>query len=62
MTKHVRIPKAQKVYCPKDKRKVPIWFCLGNITQHIETCPYLVRAEFHGLKQVKVGCKYGTSQ
>lgn len=60
MTKRIRIPEAPTVYCPKDRQRVPIWYCLGSLTQGRETCPYLIRAEVHGVKWAKVECKYGT--
>lgn len=30
---------APKVYCPKDKKKVPVWHCLGSFVQKRKTCP-----------------------
>jgi len=31
---------APKFYCPKDKKKVPVWYCLGSFTQNRAPCPY----------------------
>lgn len=31
---------APKVYCPKDKKKLPVWYCLGSFVQQREPCPY----------------------
>lgn len=31
---------APKVYCPKEKKKVPVWYCLGSFTQQRPTCQY----------------------
>ena len=35
---------APKVYCPKEDREVPIWFCLGSFVQQRMTCPELLEA------------------
>ena len=35
---------APKVYCPKEKRKVPIWWCLGSFMQQRPACPELLGA------------------
>ena len=35
---------APEVYCPKEKRKVPIWWCLGSYTQGRDPCPELLEA------------------
>ena len=35
---------APKVYCPKDKKKVPVWHCVGSFVQKREPCPYCVKA------------------
>lgn len=29
----VEAPKVPNVYCPKEGRDVPIWFCLGSFVQ-----------------------------
>jgi len=58
MAERVKIPPAPTVYCPKDKEKVPIWHCLGSLTQGRETCPYLVRATVHGAEWAEVECKW----
>jgi nitrite reductase/ring-hydroxylating ferredoxin subunit len=31
---------APKVYCPKDKKKVPVWYCIGSFFQKRKTCPH----------------------
>lgn len=28
-----------EVYCPKAKKKVPVWYCIGSITQRRSACP-----------------------
>jgi len=35
---------APKIFCPKEKRKVPIWWCLGSFTQQRDPCPELIEA------------------
>ena len=37
-------PEAPKVYCPKEKREIPIWWCLGSFTQRRALCPELLEA------------------
>jgi len=56
MNKDTKIPLAPTVYCPKDGEQVPIWYCLGSLTQGREACPYLVKATVHGGKSAKVEC------
>lgn len=40
-----RIPESEaiKVYCPKKKRLVPHWECLGSLVQGAEGCPELIK-------------------
>jgi len=57
--KPVEVPPAPTVYCLKDGKKVPIWYCLGSLTQGREPCPYLVRAAVHGAQSAEVVCKWG---
>jgi len=49
---------APTVYCPKDGERVPIWYCLGSLTQGREACPYLVKATVHGVESAEVECKW----
>jgi len=56
MNKNAKIPPAPTVYCPKDGEKVPIWYCLGSLTQGRERCPYLVKATVHGAESAEVEC------
>jgi len=35
---------APEIYCPKEKRKVPVWWCLGSYTQRRFPCPELIEA------------------
>lgn len=32
------------VYCPKEGRRVPVWWCLGSFVQQKEMCPELISA------------------
>ncbi len=33
-----------KVYCPKEDREVPVWYCLGSFVQQKVQCPELLEA------------------
>lgn len=57
--KPVEVPPAPTVYCLKDGKKVPIWHCLGSLTQDRKLCPYLVKAVIHGAQSAEVVCKWG---
>ncbi len=35
---------APKVHCPKEGRKVPIWWCLGSFVQQRMKCSELLEA------------------
>lgn len=35
---------APKVYCPKDKEMVPIWYCLGSAIQQRRPCSDIISA------------------
>jgi len=56
MNKDTKIPPAPTVHCPKDGEQVPIWYCLGSLTQGREACPYLVKATVHGGESAEVEC------
>ena len=30
------------VYCPKENKRVPVWWCIGSFVQQKERCPHLV--------------------
>jgi len=49
---------APTVDCPKDGEKVPVWYCLGSLTQGRERCPYVVKATVHGGEWAEVECKW----
>ena len=51
-------PKVPKVYCPKEKREVPIWWCLGSFVQQKYPCPELLKATVNISKDyAEVKCK-----
>lgn len=54
----MEVPQAPTVYCPKDTERVPIWYCLGSLTQGREVCPYLIKAAVHGVEKAEVECKW----
>lgn len=58
VVKDAEAPPAPTVYCLKDSKRVPIWYCLGSLTQGREPCPYLVKAEVHGAQSAEVVCKW----
>ncbi len=48
---------APKVFCPKEKKKVPIWYCLGSFMQQRERCEHLIEAKVNFAKnEAKVKC------
>ena len=49
---------APTVHCPKDSKKVPIWYCLGSLTQGRKPCPHLIKATVHGGESAEVECSY----
>lgn len=48
---------APLVYCPKEEKEVPVWYCLGSFTQGRPVCPHLVKATVHGGESAEVECK-----
>lgn len=49
---------APKVYCPKEDREVPIWYCLGSFMQQRPVCPELLEATVKFAENyAKVKCK-----
>ena len=58
MNKDIKIPPAPTVYCRKDAKRVPIWYCLGSLTQGRERCPHIVSAVIHGGVSAEVECSY----
>ena len=54
-----------KVYCPKEKRKVPIWWCLGSFMQQRPMCPELLEATVkiaEGYAEVKCKAQRSTKK
>ena len=50
--------KAPEVYCPKEERKFPIWWCLGSYTQQRYPCPELLEATVKIIENyAEVKCK-----
>jgi hypothetical protein len=46
------------VYCPRERRRVPIWWCLGSLVQRKEPCPELIEARVDFPEnRAEVGCK-----
>lgn len=48
---------APVVYCPKEEKEVPVWYCLGSFTQGRPVCPHLIKATVHGGESAEVECK-----
>lgn len=40
-----RVDKAPKVYCPREGRDVPVWWCIGSYVQGKGTCKELIKAK-----------------
>jgi len=50
--------KAPTVFCPKEGKKVPIYYCIGSFMQQTKTCPDLILATiFKGATRAEVKCK-----
>ena len=48
---------APKVYCPKDKEEVPIWYCLGSYMQGRKPCSEMPKSVVFVRKDfAKVDC------
>jgi len=51
------------VLCPKEKKKVPIWYCTGSFVQHRVICSDLIEAMvYKGGKRAKVKCKLKSAE
>jgi hypothetical protein len=48
---------APKVYCPQEKKDVPIWWCTGSFVQAKPTCPNLIEATIENGTKATVKCK-----
>ncbi len=51
------VPAVPQIYCPLKDDRVPIWYCLGSLTQNTEKCEYLIRAKIIGMKAATVECQ-----
>ena len=51
------IPAVPQIYCPLEEKRVPIWHCLGSLTQDRLKCENLIRARVVGMKSATVECK-----
>jgi hypothetical protein len=52
-----KLSEAPAVYCPKEKKNVPIWYCTGSFVQARPTCPNLIEATIERGKKASVKCK-----
>jgi len=39
-----KVKEVPKVYCPREDKEVPIWWCLGSYIQRKNLCPELLEA------------------
>lgn len=47
-----------KVYCPKEDKEVPVWWCLGSFVQQRVTCAELLEATVNIVENyAEVKCK-----
>ena len=53
---------APTVYCPKEKKDVPVWYCLGSFTQGREKCPHIIKATVYGGETAEVKCSAQKNQ
>ena len=51
MIQKVKIPPVPTIYCPKEGKNVPIWYCLGSFTQGRTICPHLIKATVYGAER-----------
>lgn len=59
----IRMSEAPTVFCPKEGKKVPIWYCMGSFVQQRKPCPHMVKlaARFsrnHTEDHAEVECDY----
>jgi len=57
MKETVLAPDKWKVWCPKENKMVPIWYCLGSYVQQRKTCPDLIKGTVFPDGRAKVKCK-----
>lgn len=47
------------VYCEKERKRVPIWWCLGSLMQQRNACPSLVEARVnYRTMKAEVKCSF----
>lgn len=48
---------APTVFCPKEGKKVPVWYCIGSFVQGREMCPDLIEITVRLTGDSEVKCK-----
>jgi len=48
---------APKVWCNKEKKEVPIWYCVGSFVQQ-RVCPYMNKATIFAGAKAEVDCSF----
>lgn len=47
-----------KVYCPKEEKEVPVWYCIGSYIEQKKGCPELIEATVRVVdNSAEVKCK-----
>jgi hypothetical protein len=49
------------VYFPKERKRVPVWHCLGSFVREKEACPELISAEV-GKSRAVVRCRLAAKE
>lgn len=49
---------APKVYCKKEDKDVPIWYCIGSFFQGRRPCPHNAGATVYYGKSAETVCRY----
>jgi len=49
------------VYCPKERKRAPVWRCLGSFVREKETCSELISAEV-GENKAVVRCRLAAKE
>jgi len=50
--------KVPTVFCPKENKKVPVWYCVGSFMRGRKQCPYCAEATIYYGKKAKVKCDW----
>jgi len=56
MKETILAPDKWKVWCPKENKQVPIWYCLGSYVKQRKTCPDLIEGTVYPSGRAKVKC------